>query len=845
MRGLGALAWRDLWRRPLRTLLTAAGIALGVAVLFAAIVSRASIDGAVDRSVRDLLGSADLRVQAFTERGLTDPTIATLASTPGVAVVAPELERQTYLQTRLDATGGGVAAPVTVLGLDPALDPRLHPLHLTEGTRLTAGLERSALVSETLAAAEHLALGDQVTLLGSAAAGPTAYRVVGLLAGNGPLPDARGRVVVLPLGAARTLFDVPGVSRVDLGLAPGADPAAVTAALASRLTREPYVLSTPQDVAAALAASTAGFEAGTALLAAVALFVGAFLVFNTLSMTVAERVREVGLLRAAGATRGQVHRLVLAEAATMGLLGSLLGLVAGLGLAVVLADAVPAFGGPVVDRLAIPADGAVLALALGLAVTLAAGLEPAWRAGRLSPVEALRPGALGIGPRAARLRWLVVVFVVLGAAGLLLWPSPPGVGRGALDQLRPFAVYGLLLLVAALSPFLVGPLGRLLGLPLARALRAESRLARSALARDRSRTALTVGALTVGLAMIVAMGTVAQDARRAAADWLTTVVPGDELLGSIRPLAPDEPGLAQLAAIPGVQRVSPLATFGVDFQGRRVDAAAVHGADLLADGRLTFVAGDRTTALTALDGGGATVLPASLADRLGAHVGDTLAFATGSAPTTLRVAGIVDRSLPGPTGEALLVGWGDATSAFGVTGARFLAVRYASGQEAVGRPRLDALARSLALEPDDLDALGGAVGDALGRVFGLFDLLAAVAVVIAGLGIVNTLTMSVDERVREIGMLRAAGMTRAQVWRMVVLEAGLLGAVGALLGCLGGLLVGAVILRLAAPDAAPTGLPWATAGLAFAFGLAVSLLAAAWPARLASRLSIVRAVAYE
>ena len=141
----------------------------------------------------------------------------------------------------------------------------------------------------------------------------------------------------------------------------------------------------------------------------------------------------------------------------------------------------------------------------------------------------------------------------------------------------------------------------------------------------------------------------------------------------------------------------------------------------------------------------------------------------------------------------------------------------------------------------------GAIGDALGQVFGLFDALAVVAVLVAALGIVNTLTMNVVERVREIGVLRATGMTRSQVWRMVVIEAGVLGVIGAVLGCLAGLGAGAALIALTGGGVGAAGLevPWATMGLAAAFGIAIAMLAAYYPARLASGLSIVRAVQFE
>jgi putative ABC transport system permease protein len=155
-------------------------------------------------------------------------------------------------------------------------------------------------------------------------------------------------------------------------------------------------------------------------------------------------------------------------------------------------------------------------------------------------------------------------------------------------------------------------------------------------------------------------------------------------------------------------------------------------------------------------------------------------------------------------------------------------------------------ARQLALDPVPLDRIQGAIGEALDRVFGLFDVLSLIAVVVAALGIANTLTMNVFERVREIGVLRAAGMTRQQVWRSVVVEAGITGLVGAMCGVVTGLAVGGLMVALSGGRWDPaSAVPWLTIGGAFVLGVLLAMLAAAYPARLASRVSIVRAVGYE
>ena len=239
-----------------------------------------------------------------------------------------------------------------------------------------------------------------------------------------------------------------------------------------------------------------------------------------------------------------------------------------------------------------------------------------------------------------------------------------------------------------------------------------------------------------------------------------------------------------------------------------------------------------------------------MAARLGLSLDQILTVATVDGTSMpLRVVGIAERTLPGRGGEAVLVGWDDAIGRLGVAGADAFAIRFAPDAPASVRSDVDAAAAAAALEIVRLDQVRGAIDSELSRVFALFDALALVAVLVAALGIVNTLTMNVIERVREIGVLRAAGMTRGQVWRSVVVEAGILGLAGALAGVAAGLVVGFVMVLLAGARADIASLtafvPWVIVVAAFVLGIAVAMLAAAYPARIASRLSIIRAVQYE
>jgi putative ABC transport system permease protein len=240
------------------------------------------------------------------------------------------------------------------------------------------------------------------------------------------------------------------------------------------------------------------------------------------------------------------------------------------------------------------------------------------------------------------------------------------------------------------------------------------------------------------------------------------------------------------------------------------------------------------------------ILPQGVAQSLGLRVGDTMNVPVDSQhQLVLNVAAIVERSMPGTSGEAILVGWKDATGVLGVQGADAFAVRFAPGAADTSRPLLAEVAKENALEANPIEKIQGAVAEALARVFGVFDLLAIVAVIVAALGIVNTLTMGVVERIREIGVLRAIGMTRRQVLRMVVVEATILGVVGAVLGALAGVAAGAILLQLGGGLGHPGGLPWQSIGIAAVLGLVLPTLAALYPARMAARVSIVEALHFD
>ena len=326
---LSSLAWRGLLARPLRTALAMAGIALGVAVVTATIVTGSSSQAALRSATADLLGAADVRLRAFDDAGFQPRTLQAIRALPQVETAAPVSERRLLVST---APGENEQVfTLLVLGLDPEVDPAIRPPRLTEGVALSVDSPTDALVPASWASRHGLRLGDEL-LLGGRRPGMPALRIIGLVPDSGLAALEGGDVLIMSRAALDDAFEVPAPIRsIDLSLA-GDDPDAALDRVTAIL-EEPFVVETADEAAARLASAQTAFTGVALLFGLVALVVGAFLVGNTLAMTVGERTRELGLLRAAGTTSRQVLGIVLRQALALGIVGSLVGVAAGILLA--------------------------------------------------------------------------------------------------------------------------------------------------------------------------------------------------------------------------------------------------------------------------------------------------------------------------------------------------------------------------------------------------------------------------------------------------------------------------------------------------------------------------------
>ncbi|MFF9979581.1 ABC transporter permease [Streptomyces erythrochromogenes] len=776
---------------------------------------------------------------------LDDALVRKLAGVSGVAAVRPAADGSATLSAA-DGTPLRSGRAWANLGAAHVPGPNGQDARypLVEG-RAPAGGEEIAVDGGT-AAAGRFRLGDTITL---ATDGPVmAKRLVGIVATKDTRVTAGGTLALFDRATAQQLFASPGrYTGIDLTAAPGTGQAELAGRVATVLPAGRAEATTGAAQAAGQAAHVATLTRGHTKLplvfAGVSLFIGSFLIVNTFTMLVTRRTREIALLRAIGASRRQVAGSVLAEAALLGLVSSAAGFLLGLGIAAVLPgllgtaqDALP--DGPLV----IGPRPVVAALGVGVGVTVLAAWLPSRSAAKVAPVEAMRSAQQPPSAARARIRGAAgLVLLVLGA-GLLV--SLSGVKDASVQNLQDAMLACGVLVVAliVLAPLLAAPVIRLAGRLTGR-FGAVGHLARENALRDPRRTAATASALMISTALVAGLAVVGHSTAQALDRQAAAGLGADYVIATRTPTQGIDPAAVQrVAAAPGVRTAAAVADVSLFVGGGVRQIAGVDPATVDAVMRLDFTDGSAEEL-----GPGRIAVSATLAREQGIAAGDRLAAGIGRgrdlSPYT--VVGVY-RDNP-VAGDAL----GDLGE---VRGSGFLpgsvqrilvTTDDGAASDAVGKRLRTAVGDNPLLKVQDRAALvheaAGSVGDLLTLMYGLL----AIGVVISALGIVNTLAMSVSERTREIGVLRAVGMDRAGVRRMIRLEAVIVAAFGTLLGLAGGVFSAWAVGSLANGAMAQYAfvLPWGTLLLVCLLSLAVGAAAAVVPARRAAALSPLRAVA--
>lgn len=844
------VALRGLLARRTRLALTALAVALGVTLIAGTYVFTDTINGSFDKIFTQSLVGTDVVVTPRQPEGFSGEDdippmpaelLETVRQTPGIEEAQGNIftDGATILGKDGDPVGAG-GAPRFIVSA-PQVD-RFSVLDATEG-RLPTAADEVAIIKSTVDQ-EGFALGDTIPIQGMTPRRD--YELVGILKIAGVDSFGGASASMFTLAEAQRISGREGeFDQIDGAAAGGVEEQDLKRSLQAALP-DSVTVRTGSEQAASQSKDirdNLGFLR-TALLAfaGIALFVGAFIIFNTFSITVVQRTREFALLRTLGATRRQILTSVLTEGLVIGIIGAALGL----GLGIVLSQGLKALFEAI--GVSLPSSGTVIAtrtivvsLLIGTIVTVISSVIPAVRATRVPPVAALREGAILPPGRGARFVTPLALLLSLAAIALLCIGLFAGLDSGpALSMVGLGAALGFIG-VALLSPRLVGPLAGAIGGPLERMTGVTGRLARENAIRHPGRTAATAAALMVGVTMFAFASIFAASARSTIRDAVEQGSKAELILQASDGFSAFTPQAAEaVAKIDGIERVTPVRFTDGRSEGK---ARSVVGIDPETFSSL-YDAGEGQEALAELRPGKA-VASKSFAEEEKLAVGDRVELRTvRNTVAALEISGIVDDK--GHVTGQLTVTIDELDAAFGADkdGVVFIGVSEGSDPLAVKAeidvllerdfPQLEALSNE-----DFIDKQAGQIDQLLYLIYALL----ALTVIVALFGIVNTLVLSITERTRELGMLRAIGTSRRQVRSMIRMEAVILGAIGGVLGVVLG--TGLALLVSRVVEDFKLSIPLPTMAALLVLAALAGVLASVIPARRAAKLDVLRALAYE
>jgi putative ABC transport system permease protein len=855
---LRPVSLRHCGRHKLRTLLTVGGLALGVATVVGMRLLHRSAARSYERTVERIAGKAVLQI-VNGEVGVPEELLEEVLRVRGVTAAVASVQGFLSVPSR-------PGERLYVFGIDLVADQALReyaygPLEgSVEDPLLFLAQPTSIAVSTEFLERNGLALEDRLAVLAPSGVRDLTIRA-SLEAGTGPASLFGGRVAVMDVFAAQRLFGLDRrFTQIDIGRAEGADLAALREELA-RVVGGRGIVETPRARGETLERLLAGNRYGMTLGAMLAIVVGLYLILNTMMVAVAQRTREIGLLRALGMRRGEVLRLVVAEALVLGAVGCAVGVPLGDAMARGMAGAFATSVSSLYVAVEVPEVRLDLASVLwgvvaGLASALVAAILPARDAVRVRPLEALRV-SLPRATRAEPYRRAAAAGLLLAAGAVVIWVARPAlpVPRNASGQV---AIIGLLVGVSLIVPLAIRAfalraeqlLGRLLGL--------AGVLASRAIGAHLGRVAITCSALLVSLVGAIVVAAWLSSFQRTLGTWMDGLFGNLDLVISsgARPLAGDStplPGeIAEaLAALPGVARVDAVRTVKVGHAGSLTSLVATD-ASLYAEGvrTLALIDGSAASTYPALVRGEAVAVNEAFTLRFGKQRGDTIHLPTPSGEVRLPIAAVYFDPSYADLGVVLMDRglyrrlWRDDTVNFIEPALEPGADR----QAVIGmiRERWGERHQLFVATVEQFRAEAEAL---LEQTMLLSYPVVVISIGIALLGLVNSLLASILDRVREIGLLRSIGAARSQVVRAIVIEATLVGLLGSVLAAaVGSVLAYVQVDVLVRGTFGMTILyRYPTRAVVFAL-LAAPVLAAAagWlPGRSASRLNVTDALAYE
>lgn len=847
------LAMRYLGGRKLRTFLTTLAIVFGVLVIFGMNTILPTMSKAFQANMIAAAGQVDAAITHRTGEAFSPDILDTVKAVSGVRAVSGILERTVNLPPDyLDhnpATADRYIA-LSLVGVDSAQTQTVRAYLIKEGRFLEASDSASAVISETLAEGANLKLGDTLTI--PTTKGRTDLTIVGILPQRA-IPG--NEEVLVTLSQAQAMLDMPGkinTVEADFDTVDKTRRAEIERALQAAVGND-FQLQTIASGSEILNNLRVG-EIMLSVLGVMALLMGGFIIFNTFRTIVAERRRDIGMLRAVGAKRSTIIGLILVEGMVQGIIGTALGLVFGYGfsaLAVKLMGRMMQLylnihvGSPAISFTILA--GSIL---IGVGVTVLAGLYPALSASRVTPLEALRPSVAEVSfKRMAGFGfWAGAVMITIGIVALLTKTISYIVLGGIVF------VLGLILIAPSLVRPIANLFGSLFALLFARA--GTGQLAEVNLSRQPSRAAVTASTTMIGLAILVMASGLVTSASIGFLGVLKKSLGSDYLLvpPSIAVWGTNVGANPQLAddlrAIEGVDAVSTLRFSAAKANSTNGEATisvlGINPEDYIKVSGLTFADGDGDT--LALNDGPNVIVNGLGASTMDVNVGDNVTLLTPTGEKTYRVIGIANDYLNAKITTAY-VSQNIIKNDFGRAEDTFLQINL--------KPNADraavhaAILKVTAPYPQFKVISGQEYYEENMRMFdvvfkGLVIVLLFLAIP-SLIAMVNTLAIGVIERTREIGMLRAIGATRSQLRMVIVAEALILAAIGTAFGLLSGLYLAYITVQAMAATGYPVVYAFPATGtlITIAAGLIFGVLAAIIPARQAAGMNVVEALRYE
>jgi putative ABC transport system permease protein len=847
---LRLISWPYFRKHVLRTMLTVAGIVLGVAVFVGMHTANQSVLFAFSTTVDRIAGKTELQVTAG-ETGFAEDVLETVQSASSVRVAVPAIEA--VVDTGLTGQGN-----LLVLGVDMTGDRSLRDYDLDnaedaviDDPLIFVAQPDSIILTRQFAAANHLGVNDRISL--GTVLGPRQFTVRGIMKTGGLTSAFGGNIAIMDVYAAQKMFGRGRTfDRVDIGLKPGSTVADAERELEALLGRG-FQIQPPSGRGQQFEAMLAAYSMMVNVSSLFALFIGMFIIYNSFAIAVTQRRSEIGILRALGATRAQIRWLFLGESAVTGVIGSIGGVLFGMliarGIAASIGTLINDVYGVAQRAGDVATSPALLmsALGIGVATSIVAALIPARNAARVDPVQALQKGKYQT-LSTAESRWRVVLATIACVVS---------VGCLVFSQIRAafYVGYALAVVVALLlSPMLSVALARALRPVLKAARPVEGALAADSLIQAPRRTSASVAAVMLSLALVVAFAGMARASYDSIIGWMETafnpelfVMPSQNIV--IRTIRFPQSMHDELAAVPGIARVQSVRDARIVFRGTPIMVVAADIKSLSETARRDPIEGTAEDMYARTSAGEGLMVSDNLAQLQRLRIGEVLEVPAPYGTIRLPIAGIV-LDYSDQQGTILMDRtlfqkyWhDDSVNVFRVylaPGVNMPDVRQRILEQYSGKRQVFVLTNQ---------ELKNYILKITDQWFGLTSVQIAVAVLVAILGIVNTLTVSITDRRRELGVLQAVGGMHAQIRRTIWIEALSIGTLGLILGFVLGAINLYYILQIVHRDIAGMRLdyqfPTTVVAALVPTILVAAFVAALWPAESAVRGSLVEALEYE